>query len=59
VVERTHRWFLSFRRLVVCYERTGTPYQGLYPLAACVSCARRLHDGRQAGAGWQPFAQAA
>lgn len=59
VVERTHSWFASFRRLIVCYERTGAHYQGLYQLAACVICARRLRDGRQAGEGWQPFAQAA
>jgi transposase len=59
VVERTHSWFGSFRRLVVCYERTGEHYQGLYQLAACVICARRLRDGRHAGEEWQPFMQAA
>jgi transposase len=48
VVERTHSWFVAFRRLVVCYERTGAHYQGLYQLAACVICARRLvGDGPQ------------
>jgi transposase len=59
VVERTHSWFVSFRRLVVCYESKGAHYQGLYQLAACVICSRRLRDGRQAGEGWKPFAQAA
>jgi transposase len=59
VVERAHSWFMSFRRLVVCYERSGAHFQGMYQLAACVICARRLHDGRQRGEGWQPFDQAA
>lgn len=59
VVERTHSWFMRFRRLIVCHERTGGHYQGLYQLAACVICARRLRDGRQADAGWQPFTRAA
>jgi transposase len=59
VVERTHSWFGHYRRLVVCYERTGAHYQGLYQLAACAICARRLRDGRQGGEAWQPFATAA
>jgi len=59
VVERTHSWFMSFRRLVVCDEGKAAHYQGMYQLAACVICARRLHDGRQAKEEWQPFAQAA
>lgn len=59
VVERTHSWFMSFRRLVVCYEGKAAHYQGMYQLAACVICARRLYDGRQAKEDWQPFAQAA
>ena len=62
VVERTHSWFIRFRRLIVCYERSGEAYQGFYQLAACVICARRLRDGCQGGEGaeaWQPFAQAA
>jgi transposase len=59
VVERTHSWFEHYRRLVRCYERTGAHYQGFYQLAACAICAKRLRDGRQAGEGWQPFAQAA
>jgi transposase len=59
VVERTHSWFEHYRRLVRCYEKTGAHYQGLYQLAACLLCVKRLRDGRQAGASWQPFAQAA
>lgn len=59
VVERTNSWFMNFRRLVVCYERKGAHYEGMYRLAACVICARRLRDGRQGGENWQPFAQAA
>jgi transposase len=59
VVERTHSWFMRFRRLIVCYERTGAHYQGFYQLAACVICARRLRDGGQADESWQPFTKAA
>jgi transposase len=55
VVERTPSWFVSFRRLIVCYERSGAHYQGLYQVAACVICARRLTDGHQDDANWQPF----
>lgn len=59
VVERTHSWFGHYRRLLVCYENTGAHYQGLYQLAACAICARRLRDAQQPGESWQPFAQAA
>ncbi len=59
VVERTHSWFNHYRRLVLCYEQQGAHYQGFYQLAACLICAHRLRDGRQASADWQPFAQAA
>jgi transposase len=59
VVERTHAWFEHYRRLVRCYERAGAHYQGFYQLAACAICATRLREGRQAGAGRQPFAPAA
>jgi transposase len=30
VVERTHRWFGHYRRLLVCCENTGAHYQGFY-----------------------------
>jgi hypothetical protein len=46
VVERTHSWFARFRRLAQCYERTPGHAQGLHTLAACVICARRLHNRR-------------
>jgi transposase len=59
VVERTHSWFEHYRRLVRCYENTAAHYQGFYQLAACAICAKRLRDGKQAGASWQPTAQAA
>ncbi len=59
VVERTHSWFGHYRRLLVCYERTESHYQGLYQLAACVICARRLRDGPTTGHKWQPVARAA
>jgi transposase len=59
VVERTHSWFIRFRRLIVCHERSGEHYQGFYELAACVICARRLWDGRQTDDNWEPFKIAA
>jgi transposase len=59
VVERTPSWFMRFRRLLVCYERTGEHYQGFYQLAACVICARRWRDQQPADENWQPFTQAA
>ena len=52
VVERTHAWFGHYRRLLICYERSGEHYQGFYQLAACAICASRLRDGKQAGASW-------
>ncbi len=58
VIERTHSWFGSFRRLVQCYEREGAHFLGFQQLAACVICARRLRLGRQPGEAFQPFAQA-
>ena len=59
VVERTHSWFGHYRRLLVCYEKTGAHYQGFYQLAACAICAKRLQQTQQAADSWQPFAQAA
>lgn len=47
VVEQTLSWFGSFRRLKMCYERTGAHFQAFHQLAACVMCAhrlRRLHE---------------
>jgi transposase len=59
VVGRTQSWFEHDRRLVRCYEGTAAHYQGMYQLAACVICAKRLRDTQQAGESWQPFARAA
>lgn len=59
VVERTHSWFEHYRRLVRCYENSGTQYQGFYQLAACAICASRLRTVRQVAENGQPFTQAA
>jgi transposase len=59
VVERTHSWFIHYRRLIVCYENTGAHFQGFYQLAACTVCAQRLHETQVAAANWQPFTKAA
>lgn len=42
VVERTMSWFSNFRRLKLCYERTGENFQAFHELAAAVICANRL-----------------
>jgi transposase len=59
VIERTHSWFGSFRRLVQCYEREEAHFLGMQQLAACVICARRLRLRQQPGEEFQPFATAA
>lgn len=41
VVERTLAWFGNFRRLKLCYERTGEHFQAFHDLAAAVICARK------------------
>lgn len=46
VVERTMCWWTHFRRLNLCYERTGEHFQGLHELAACVLCANKLRAAR-------------
>lgn len=43
VVERTMAWFGNWRRLRVCYEKTGPHWQAYNDLAACMICFRRLH----------------
>jgi transposase len=48
VVERTMSWFTHFRRINLCYERTGGHFQGLHELAACVICANKLRAARAA-----------
>jgi transposase len=47
VVERTLAWFAAFRRIRICYERTGAHFQGFHELAACVICARKLRHARR------------
>jgi len=42
VVERTLACFSHFRRLRMCYERTGEHFQALHQLAACCLVATRL-----------------
>lgn len=42
VVERTLACFGHFRRLKMCYERTGEHFQALHELAACCLIATRL-----------------
>ena len=42
VVERTMAWFPNYRRLIVCYEKTGAHFQAFHVLAACVMCCNRL-----------------
>ena len=42
VVERTLSWFGNFRRLKLCYERSGSHFQAFHELAAAILCANRL-----------------
>lgn len=42
VVERTMSWFSNYRRLKLCYERTGLHFRAFHVLAACDICSRRL-----------------
>lgn len=44
VVERTLAWFGNFRRLKMCYERSGVHFQAFHDLAACCICAHKLHS---------------
>jgi transposase len=46
VVERTMSWWPHFRRILVCYERTGEHFQAFHELAACVLCANKLRHAR-------------
>jgi hypothetical protein len=56
VIERTMSWWTHFRRIILCYERTGEHFQGLHRLAACVLCANKL---RTAGGQNRSAAEAA
>jgi len=42
VVERTPACFGHFRRLKMCYERTGEHFQALHDLAACCLITTRI-----------------
>jgi transposase len=42
VVERTLSWFGNFRRIKLCYEKTGEHFQAFHELAAAIICANRL-----------------
>ena len=42
VVERSLACFSQFRRIRMCYERTGAHFQALHELAACCLIATRL-----------------
>lgn len=42
VIERTLSWLGNFRRLKVCYERTGAHFQAFHEFAACIICADKL-----------------
>jgi hypothetical protein len=48
VIERTMSWMTGFRRLELCYERTGAHWQAMNELACCVICGRRLRDANRA-----------
>jgi transposase len=42
VIERTLSWFGNFRRVKLCYEKTGAHFQAFHDLAAGIVCAGRL-----------------
>ena len=42
VIERTMSWFSNYRRLKLCYERTGIHFRAFHVLAACDICSKRL-----------------
>lgn len=47
VIERTMAWLGEYRRLKVCYERTGERFRAFHVLAACVICSNRLQQTRR------------
>jgi hypothetical protein len=46
VVERTLAWMSHYRRLKLCYERTGERFRAFNVLAACDICANRSAETR-------------
>lgn len=49
VIERTMSWLGNYRRLKLCYERTGEHWQAMNELAACLICANRIQTLRSQG----------
>jgi transposase len=47
VVERTLAWIGNYRRLKLCYERTGDHFRAFHVLACCVICSNRLRRKRR------------
>ena len=44
VVEQTLAAYGNFRRIKLCYERTGVNFQAFHDLASCVLCVNRLRQ---------------
>jgi transposase len=44
VIERTLAWLGNFRRLKICYERTGPHWQAMHELAACLVLNKRVEQ---------------
>jgi len=44
VIERTMAWFGHWRRLKICYEKTGAHWQAYHQLAASIICFRRWQN---------------
>jgi transposase len=42
VIERTMAWMNNFRRLRLCYEKTGKRFQAFNELGCCMICAGKL-----------------
>jgi hypothetical protein len=47
VIERTLSWIGNYRRIKLCYERTGAHWQAFNELAACLICANRVETLKQ------------
>jgi transposase len=42
VIERTMAWLGNFRRIKLCYEKTGKRFQAFNELACCLVCAGKI-----------------
>ncbi len=42
VVERALSWFTNYRRLRLCYEKSGMHFQAFHELAASLICVNAL-----------------